>query len=148
MPNVNFQNQKWKEDQNTDDKCKCWFLALTMRADLYKHLQKDSIVKISWRITSCSCLFWPWESCGMPRVGCGGMAAGSSVAAVNSFPNLDSSSSRAGPRQGRLSSSRMQVLPSNALSCALRPDGRQMFRCGSPSVWHVSSLLVLPIGSR
>lgn len=84
----------------------------------------------------------------MPSVGCGGVAAVSNVAAVNSFPNLEFSSSRAGPRQGLLSASRMKVLPSNALSCALLPDGCQMLPCGSLSVSHVPTLLVLPVASR
>lgn len=109
---MNLQNQKGK----------CWILTLTVGASLHKHLQKDSVVEISWRIIFCSCLFWPCESFGMRSVGCGGVAAVSNVAAVNSLPDLEFSSPRAGPRQ---------EAGLNRLPSALCPDSCPMFPCCS-----------------
>lgn len=82
----------------------------------------------------------------MLSVGCGGVAVVSSVAAVNSFPDLEFSLPRAGPWWGPVHPGGRSC-PLNRLSAALHPDGSQMFLCFLLPSSQAPILLVLPGGS-
>lgn len=129
VPSVNFQNQKWKEDQNTDKKSKHWLLALTVSASLYKHPQKDSLLEISWRIIFSQLLvlaawgLWHaqrglrWGGC-CQRCGCCEFPPSLGILLAQSW-------FVAGPALF------IQEAGLSGLSSALRPGGCQMFSCCS-----------------
>ena len=75
----------------------CWFLALTMRANLYKASPERQWYSGSPREAFAAAVYFGRREL---SVGCGREAAISSVAAVNSFPDLEFSSPRAGPTAG------------------------------------------------
>ena len=74
-----------------------WFLALTMRANLYKAFPEGQWYSGSPREAFVAAVYFDLREL---SVGCGQEAAISSAAAVNSFPDLEFSSPRAGPTAG------------------------------------------------
>lgn len=79
----------------------------------------------------------------MLSVGCGGVAVVSSVAAVNSFPDLEFSFSGAGPWWGPVHPGG-RSRPLNRSSSALHSDGSRMFLCCLLPSSQAPILLVLP----
>ena len=75
----------------------CWFLVLTVTATLYKDSPEGQEYSDSPREPFAAAVYLGLREL---SVGCGGVTAVSNAAAVNSFPDLEFSSPRAGLAAG------------------------------------------------